>query len=237
MGAKKTVTIDINPYLRAELTSATLKYMNENKESIQSQFGPLLKQSRFNELLSACRDGPLSINDVLQLCCVHYISSGDAAHTNLASQSIDIHTSFRVLEHIPEDILVGILQEGNRIISSEGLFIHRIDYSDHFSHSDTSISKINFLQFSDAEWHKLAGNRLMFMNRMRHDDFLDIFVSAGHEILTDDTDVDDRCAAILNGDDFKLDVKFENKSKEVLATTGAWIISRQRTGVDRHAAS
>ena len=50
-----------------------------------------------------------------------------------------------------------------------------VDYSDHFSHSDQTISSINFLRYSDDEWQRYAGNRYMYMNRLRHDDVLALF--------------------------------------------------------------
>jgi hypothetical protein len=64
-----------------------------------------------------------------------------------------------------------IINEGNRILSEEGLFVHLIDCSDHFSHNDKSISRINFLQYNVTQWNKLAGNRYVYVNRLRHDDF------------------------------------------------------------------
>ena len=62
------------------------------------------------------------------------------------------------------------------------LFIN-IDYSDHFSHSDKSISSVHFLQFSDGKCNKIAGNRYMYMNRLRHDDFVSLFQDLNNHIL------------------------------------------------------
>jgi hypothetical protein len=31
--------------------------------------------------------------------------------------------------------------------------VHNIDFTDHFSHSDPSISSVNFLQFSESQWN------------------------------------------------------------------------------------
>ena len=39
------------------------------------------------------------------------------------------------------------------MLSPQGLALYYIDLSDHFSHDDHSISAINFLQFSDEQWH------------------------------------------------------------------------------------
>ncbi len=152
MGAEKTITIDLNPYLKTDLVAESLQYISENKEEILSLFGSLLDRRRFDELLAFNRDSDFSVYKFLDLCRINYISPGDAADTRLPAQSIDFHTSFTVFEHIPLEILRKILEEGNRIIKNDGLFVHRIDYSDHFSHSDNTISAINFLKYSDDEW-------------------------------------------------------------------------------------
>ena len=34
-----------------------------------------------------------------------------------------------------------------------------VDYGDHFEHNDHRLSNINFLQYSDALWRVIAGNR------------------------------------------------------------------------------
>ena len=81
------------------------------------------------------------------------------------------HISYTVFEHIPAPILSDILSEAQRVLRPSGLAIHLIDYSDHFAHSDASISAINFLQYDDAAWSRLADNPYMYMNRLRADDY------------------------------------------------------------------
>lgn len=226
MGAAGTTTIDLNPYMKAELTREVLGYMAENAAKIEEIFGPLLRRDRFEELLRFRERPTFSLADLLALCKIHYIAPGDAAKTGLEDSSIDFHTSRAVFEHIPPEILKEILQEGNRIVRPDGMFVHRIDYSDHFSHSDKSISVVNFLQFSDDEWDKLAGNRYMYMNRLRHDDFLSIFQSSGHQILACAPDVDDLALQLLQSGEFRLDERFKDKPTDILAISAAWFVSR-----------
>ena len=52
------------------------------------------------------------------------------------------------------------------------------------------IYPINFLQYSDAKWDRYADNRYMYMNRLRHDDFLALFHSSGHKILATEPAID-----------------------------------------------
>lgn len=156
MDSEKTITIDLNPYLKSELVAESLQYVCNNQNEVLSLLGDLMDKKRFNELLRLCKKSHFSLSAILDLCRIDYLAPGDAANTQLPENSIDFHTSYTVFEHIPSDVLERILKEGNRIIKNKGLFVHRIDYSDHFSHSDKSISSINFLQYSDNEWNKFA---------------------------------------------------------------------------------
>lgn len=229
MGAKRTVTIDLNPYMKAELISESLKYMTDRKESIEELFGPLLIKERLDQLLKFYKGTDFSIKNFLELCQIKYIAPGDAAETGLKEKSIDIHTSYKVFEHIPPLILKKIIKEGNRIISDDGLFIHRIDYGDHFSYSDKAISAINFLQYSDSEWEGYASNRYMYMNRLRHDDFIKIFESEDHKIILNQPDTDNQALELLHSGTLVIDEKFKNKPQDILATTSAWIVSEKST--------
>jgi hypothetical protein len=228
MGAKKTITIDLNPYLKSELIHESLRYILSNHEEVRKLFGSLMNEDRLEELLHYGKKATFSTRSFLYLCGIDYVAPGDAGNTMLSPHSIDFHTSYTVFEHIPLETLKKIIEEGNRIINDNGLFIHRIDYSDHFSHSDKNISPINFLQFSNDEWEKYAGNRYMYMNRLRHDDYLSLFESAGHNILSADQDVNQRSLELLRSGNIRLNERFKAKSESILSIAGAWIVSQKR---------
>ena len=179
-----------------------------------------------DKLLQLSESRKFSLQEFLKLCCIDCMQQCDTTKVDLDTASVDFHTSYTVFEHIPADVLVQILREGNRIVRSDGLFVHMIDYSDHFSHSDASISAINFLQYSDAEWSSYAGNRYMYMNRLRHDDVMALFQQVGHRIVDMASTVDERAFDILRKRRISLDQRFTRKSLDVLATRGAWIVSR-----------
>ncbi|HUA82021.1 MAG TPA: hypothetical protein VL997_16710 [Dyella sp.] len=224
MGAKRVVTIDLNPYLKEELTRECLQYIASHVEEMQVLFGPRLNRNRFEALLDLQRQDEFDLQKALDLFHITYIAPGDATRTGLDAGVIDFHTSFNVFEHIPRHVLLAILAEGNRIISDTGLFVHRVDYSDHFSHSDMRISPINFLQYSDTEWDRYAGNRYMYMNRLRHDDFLALFESSSHTILAVKPTVDELSLKLLRDGRLTVDARFGDKTDEVLATTESWIV-------------
>jgi hypothetical protein len=227
MGAQKVITIDINQYVKWELVAENLHYICCNQDLVVGMFGPLLQRDRLDKLISFSESGKrqFSSKAFFDLCQIEYIAPGNAAHLNVPSQSIDFHTSHAVLEHIPLGILTEILLEGNRVIRDNGLFIHKVDYSDHFSHSDRTISAINFLQYEDSEWSKFASNKYMYMNRLRHDDFIALFLAVGHKVVDETKELNQHAMELLQGNQLRLSQKFIHKSKETLSVTAAWIVT------------
>jgi hypothetical protein len=228
MGASKTVTVDLNPYLKEELIREDLGYITENSGEIEAMFCQRIHADRLNSLLNFLGK-PWRLEELLQHCGIEYMGPASAADLAIQSGCIDFHTSYTVLEHIPGPTVREILEEGNRIVKSDGLFIHRIDFSDHFSHSDRSLSPVNFLQYSDEDWDRIAGNRFMYMNRLRVDDFLDLYEQAGQEILSLESYENDEVSRLLKSNGFSVDKRFSGKTPKVLATTGSWVVSRGRT--------
>jgi hypothetical protein len=227
MGAKATITIDLNPYLKDVLVQETIDYIVENKGKIGDLLFPFLDSDRLNELVKLQKNAKATTQSVFKLCQIIYIAPGNAADIDLEDECIDFYTSYAVFEHVTPNSLRKIIKEGNRITKGNGLFINRIDYSDHFSHSDKEISAINFLQYSDADWNRYAGNRYMYMNRLRHDDFLELFKSEGHRILINQPDVDTHSLDLLNSGEFPLNEKFKGKLIETLAIRGAWLVTQK----------
>ncbi len=224
LGADKVITVDLNLYLKEELVKADLNYIARNQSEIKSLFGDIIFNDRLNILLEFIQSS-YSLRDLLKFLNIEYIAPSDASHLNLPDNYVDFHTSYTVLEHIPPEIIKAILKEGKRILKQDGLFVHCIDYSDHFSHSDKSLSPINFLQFSDDEWHKIAGNRYMYMNRLRHDDFINLFQNLNCKTLIEELSIDQDLLKYLCN--MRLAFKFTSKDEHILATKEAWIVSRQ----------
>jgi hypothetical protein len=224
LGANSTITVDLNPYLKNELVNEALKFMLANRSNCESILGPNLIMNRFDSLLDFASSSNVSTNEFLDLCSIKYLAPGDASKIDLDDGVIDFHTSYTVLEHINPEIITKIFREGKRILSGNGLFVHRIDYSDHFSHSDRSISAINFLQYSDNAWAKFAGNKYMYMNRLRHDDFLEIFSDLNFDILETQPSYSSDIKRILEFKEIVLDQKFSSKATDMLSITGSWFV-------------
>ena len=225
MGANRVITFDLNRYLKEELLRENLAYLFRNHAAVQKLFGASIVAERFRHLKSRASSSD-SASELLASCNIEYVAPGDARSTDLPDASIDFHTSRMVLEHIPPKDLEAIFTESRRILRNEGLLVHQIDYSDHFAHSDRTISKINFLKYSDADWSRYADNRFMYMNRLRHDDYLTLFGSLGYDIRDTAVEKDLPSRRALDAG-FQIDRKFKSKSIETLATTSAWIVAKR----------
>ena len=227
-GAESIVTVDLNPYLRAELVHEDLRQIRDERDKVEALFGDALDRDRLQQLLALAED--FDLDRLLETCSIRYLSPGDAAGMDLADDSIDLHVSYEVFEHIPGPVLEAILREGSRVISTRGLLVHYIDFSDHFAHSDSSIGPINFLKFGEGSFRLLAGNRYMYMNRLRLDDFEALYARAGQQVLEQLSSPDPATAKVLAEGGLKLAPDFADKPREVLATLNAWMVSRPRDG-------
>jgi len=221
-GASGITTLDLNPYLRADLVISELAYVRDHREETSRLFqntpGAVLRPDRVAQLERMTLRFP-SLLDSLN---IRYIAPGDAAHTPLPAGSVDLHISYAVLQHIPQPILRAILQEAKRLLRPGGLGIHWVDMSDHFSHGDHSISPVNFLRFSDRAWERLAGNRYMYQNRLRIDDYIALLGELGGTVRHVNAHVNERALRAL-ADGLPLDPRFAGKDARTNATTNAWI--------------
>jgi hypothetical protein len=223
-GAASVVTVDLNRYLRPELVMASIRAMKECSKDILGLFDSTSPrdavEARFERLI-ACK----SLASVFSTTNISYLAPADAQSIGMASGSIDIQTSYTVFEHIPRNVLVGILKEASRLLGKRGVALHHVDLSDHYAHDDSSISYINFLQFSQGEWKRLAGNRFAYHNRMRADDYRRIYAEAGHDVLAWKEFQDQRSLDLLkNG--FSLDQSYKGMDPQELATCVIRILSR-----------
>lgn len=226
-GASEIVTVDLNPYLKEELVREDICYVRRNQQKIrsliESRFWNPGFQERFEKLIELTDD--LSLDHILDTMNIRYMAPADASRLDLPPRSVHFHVSYTVLEHIPPQELDAILLEGKRLLVKGGLLVHLVGLSDHFSHSDKTISTINFLRFTDGEWERYAGNRYMYHNRLRVDDFLDLFEKVGLSVTAVECKVDQRALEELTRG-FPLDERFRDKSPHANATESAWIVAK-----------
>lgn len=224
-GAERIVTTDLNPYLRPELVRASLRCIRAYRVEIEALFSDLvdcgLLHDRHDRLAALSDDHAAA----LSLAGIEYRAPADATRLDLPDGSVDFHYSSNVFEHIGSETMRGILRESRRILVPGGLFLHRMDLSDHFSHTDRSIVGVNFLRFDEEEWDRLAGNRYMYHNRMRAFEYRSLFEETGADILDFEEHVDERSLAALT-EEFPLDPRFRGHTPRDLAVTYLTVVGR-----------
>ena len=145
-----------------------------------------------------------------------YLAPADARSLDIPDQSVDLVCSNVTFEHIPKEVLREILFENARVLKPDGRAVHVVDPSDHCSHSDRSISKLNFLRFTDEQWQAMAGQGLCFHNRLRVPEYKSLVRSTPLEIEVFQSEVDK--AAVRDLERFQLaEPRWAKFSEEELA--------------------
>ena len=101
-----------------------------------------------------------------------------------------------------------------------------IDYSDHWSHFDRSITTYNFLQYTEEEWRRHNPD-LNYQNRMRNSEFLALFESAGFDIIEIETTGGD-AESLQTLSTVTLSPEFAGFDPVDLAITSAHVTARRR---------
>jgi SAM-dependent methyltransferase len=158
LGVGRQVLVDIRPSARVELVNDSLAHLDldpvHSLAELEERFG------------------------------IEYLAPRDARATGLAAESVDFVSSTDVCEHVPGDDLAAIFRECRRLLRPGGAFSCRIDLQDHYAYFDRSLSKYNFLRYSDGGW-RLVNSPLHFQNRLRSPDYLRLVREAGFEIVVE----------------------------------------------------
>ncbi len=175
---------------------------------------------------AASLKGCASIHDGLERANIRYFAPADAASTGLPPASVDIVYSVAVFEHIGGAALRDILSETARILTTDGLTVHIIDLSDHFSHTDGSITTVNFLRYSDAAWDFIAGNSFAYCNRLRASEYASLFQASELEMLSWDAASDGKALEALKTGRIKINPRFGSYTFEDLASVSVEVVAR-----------
>ncbi len=178
-GARSCRTFDVTRHLNQKMTFRMLRRLENHLpaiaegsfrrlEEIQAAYGSLCATNTSEELLRAAR--------------VEYRAPHDAADSGLPDASIDVVFSNSVLEHVPADAILRIMRESRRILRPGGLAIHSANCGDHYAYFDKSITAVNYLTYPERQWSKW-NNRLLYQNRLRPSDFIDLAEQAGLSIV------------------------------------------------------
>ena len=117
-----------------------------------------------------------TIDDVMGVCSIEYLTNGLASLKTIPSASVDFAWSHAVLQHVRRAEFVETLRELRRIQRSDGVSSHNICISDILG------GKLNDLRFSDRIWESsFMANSGFYANRIRYSELLQHFKEAGFE--------------------------------------------------------
>jgi SAM-dependent methyltransferase len=224
-GTKRIITLDVNPWL-------TLTYAMETYRAIEPQLPTIIEQlqeekGRVRERYHSLAPGGKSLSSFLAAAGIDYCYPGDARSTGLPEASIDFVCSSNVMEHVPPDVIRKMHSESFRILRPGGFVIHRFNPGDHFASVDRSITKANFLRFSEKEWRWYGGSGLSYHNRLRCVQHRDLLYAAGFEIVAADVRVDSRTMEAIRNGHLPIHADFAGLSPEQLAADYMWLVGRK----------
>ena len=226
-GAKRAVTVDLYRRLDYNIMENGLFYLAKNRNLIESLYSNKTNSIILNESLNLLSKYWFTPRQFIKMANIQYLAQADAANTNLLNDSIDYHISTNTLEHIPYEVIRNIFFKAKRILKDSVIAIHFIDMSDHFQHQDNSICRINFLRFSDNDWSKIAGNQFAFCNRLRVNDYLNLFNELKFNIVHIEKIIDENSMNKIQ-DGFKINKKFNSYNIEDICTTSLKVMLRKK---------
>jgi hypothetical protein len=113
---------------------------------------------------------------------IQYLAPLAIDKVSFLNLKFDLCVSSNTLEHLPVSEIENILLNLKQMLNKSGIISFAIDYSDHFSHTDSKIGPLNFLKYSNKTWKKYNTNYL-FHNRLRHQDYRKLFLKNGYKII------------------------------------------------------
>lgn len=184
-GADEIVTVDLRSLLqKSNLKTLFEKLLHNNKiNKFNSKYWQV-NSNRINQLETILSNfETLSISEILAKCNIVQMV-GDASQTKFKDGVFDVCYSVNVLEHVDVEAIFGLSKEFYRIGKSGSFHYHAIGVYDHFVHVDKSISKFNYLKFSETKWEWID-NGIQPQNRKRISYFRTVFSKLGYKITAE----------------------------------------------------
>lgn len=218
-GAARVFLTDLNVLLRADTFRAALSALRTQRQLILDSLK--VDSRRLDHLL---RDDPaVPLRERLEELRLAYLAPCDCRKLSLAGESVDVVTSRACLEHIPPDVLQDIFHESYRLLKRGGVACHWIDPSDHWEHQDKSLSRVNFLKYSDAVFRLTSINPINYQNRLRHPEYVEMLRTAGFRLIREERQVDEPSLRCLTS--MRIAKRFHRFSAEDLATIDSLLLA------------
>jgi SAM-dependent methyltransferase len=218
-GARRVIMTDQKRLCIPASIQATLDSLRTHKQLIMERIG--VNGQQFDNAL--CSGSDTSLETFCKHLRLEYLAPCDCRALDLPAESVDVVMSRAVLEHIPPEVIDEIFMESRRLLRSGGLACHFVDNSDHWQFEDRSISRVNFLKFSDRVFKWTCINSLNYQNRLRHSEYRALLIKYGFTILRDESAIDsDSLAALRN---LPIALRFRHFTHKDLATIGSCLLA------------
>lgn len=219
-GCSSLTIVDKQRLMDDETFKRTFDYLLEFSATIANRLN--LDEKFVVQRLTSLKS--LSLEDGLAEMNAIYSAPNDVLFNTIPKNSIDIITSRAVLEHI-EPIMIGkIFKEFHRMLHPQGSMCHIIDNGDHWQLDDPSISKLNFLRYSNSVYNFIAGvSPHQYMNRLRHPEYIELLKKYNFDIILDESIPDIQALEDLKT--LRLNEQFSRFSHEDLAIITSFIVA------------
>jgi len=218
-GTARVLVTDLSRLCTPQTFQAALHSLRQDKQLIIQELA--VDEKTFDE---ATRWDPASrLEDAFKRLRLEYHAPCDSTNLPFPEASIDAVTSRAVLEHIPPEIIARIFKDTFRVLKRGGYACHLVDNSDHWQHRDASISKLNFLRYSDSTFGLTCLHPLNYQNRLRHPEYVEMLVKAGFKIVREEPIVDPEALRDLKS--LPLAQRFQGFREQDLATLTSLVLA------------
>lgn len=155
-------------------------YLVDVDDFVSSDMKPYFSMANYlkeNGLITPKMVDATSLKRLLELCNAKYMTSGILSLRTIPDQSVDFVWSQAVLEHIRRSGFTSMMTELRRVIRTDGICSHCIDFRDHLG------GALNNLRFSERFWESdFIAKSGFYTNRIRYSEMLEIFEQSGFNI-------------------------------------------------------
>jgi hypothetical protein len=178
-GAERVVMADSQRLMDPQTVAGTLRELDSRAGALAARLG--IEEA---EIHAAFAGVPSDLSGLLHRFRLDYLAPCDVITYPLEDGEFDVVTSRACLEHVPPDVLRRMMERTFRLVKPGGWTCHAVDNSDHWSHSDSRLSRVNFLRYSDSFFDVLNRfNPLDYQNRLRHPEYADLLREVGFEVV------------------------------------------------------
>jgi len=221
-GCKSLILVDDQKLMDHHTFQQTCKQLLKHGNTLAE--GLDLASEEVKQKLTMLINNPL--DSILSQMNCRYLAPFDVSSSNIPDNSIDIISSRSVLEFINPQMIDIYFTKFHKMLRRDGAMCHIIDNSDHWGHSDKTISILNFLKYSKFVFRLISSiNPLVYLNRLRHSEYLDLAIKTGYTIALDESVPDKN--ALKDLETLKIHPDFKIFSRNDLAILTSYIVTKK----------